>query len=57
VATTVGRLAGGAPVIDMVNVGHFSLEDAGAAMAVGMAIAWLTSDRSAAVEAEGYASA
>jgi len=39
VATTVERLAGGAPVIDMVNVGHYSLDDAGAAMAVGMAIA------------------
>lgn len=38
-ATTVERLAGGAPVIDMVNVGHYSLDDAGAAMVVGMAIA------------------
>ncbi len=38
-ATTVERLAGGAPVIDMVNVGHYSLDDAAAAMAIGMAIA------------------
>ena len=39
VATTVERLAGGLPVIDMINVGHFSLDDASAAMAIGMAIA------------------